>query len=208
MTDCGSAGRTLQLGYTESQGLPELRAEIATLYGEVDAEQVIVAAPEEAIFLTMHALLAPGRSRDLHLPRLPVAVRAGPEHRVRGGPLGAATRTDGMALRPGRARGAAAPRHQARGLELPSQPDRRAALGRGLPPDGRRRRRAQEPGCSPTRCTGSSSPRAESRLPAAVDLYERARLPGRHVQGVRAGRAAHRLGGSAGRLACSSGSRA
>jgi aspartate/methionine/tyrosine aminotransferase len=50
----------LELGYTESQGLPELRAEIATQYGQVDAEQVIVAAPEEAVFLTMHALLAPG----------------------------------------------------------------------------------------------------------------------------------------------------
>ena len=56
----------LRLGYTESQGLPELRAEIATLYGQVgadrviDAGQVLVAAPEEAIFLTMHALLAPG----------------------------------------------------------------------------------------------------------------------------------------------------
>ena len=56
----------LRLGYTESQGLPDLRAEIAALYGEVhaeqvlDAEKVLVAAPEEAIFLTMHALLAPG----------------------------------------------------------------------------------------------------------------------------------------------------
>ncbi len=50
----------LELGYTESQGLPELRADIATQYGRVDAEQVIVAAPEEAVFLTMHALLAPG----------------------------------------------------------------------------------------------------------------------------------------------------
>jgi aspartate/methionine/tyrosine aminotransferase len=50
----------LQLGYTESQGLPELRAEIAAAYAAVGAEQVVVAAPEEAIFLTMHALLAPG----------------------------------------------------------------------------------------------------------------------------------------------------
>ena len=50
----------LTLGYTESQGLPDLRAEIATLYERVDAEQVLVAAPEEAIFLTMHALLSPG----------------------------------------------------------------------------------------------------------------------------------------------------
>ncbi len=50
----------LRLGYTESQGLPELREEIAGLYGTVDAAEVLVAAPEEAVFLTMHALLAPG----------------------------------------------------------------------------------------------------------------------------------------------------
>ncbi len=50
----------LQLGYTESQGLPELRAEIAGLYGHVEPDQVVVAAPEEAIFLTMNALLSPG----------------------------------------------------------------------------------------------------------------------------------------------------
>jgi aspartate/methionine/tyrosine aminotransferase len=50
----------LTLGYTESQGLPDLRAEIATQYERVSAEQILVAAPEEAIFLTMHALLSPG----------------------------------------------------------------------------------------------------------------------------------------------------
>ncbi len=50
----------LHLGYTESQGLPELREEIAGLYGAVGAGEVLVAAPEEAIFLAMHALLAPG----------------------------------------------------------------------------------------------------------------------------------------------------
>ncbi len=50
----------LRLGYTESQGLPELRTEVARLYDQVDADHAVVAAPEEAIFLTMHALLAPG----------------------------------------------------------------------------------------------------------------------------------------------------
>jgi aspartate/methionine/tyrosine aminotransferase len=50
----------LMLGYTESQGLPDLRAEIAALYGQVDSGQVLVATPEEAIFLTMNALLSPG----------------------------------------------------------------------------------------------------------------------------------------------------
>ena len=50
----------LRLGYTESQGLPDLRSEIATLYGRVGADDVVIAAPEEALFLTMHALLSPG----------------------------------------------------------------------------------------------------------------------------------------------------
>ncbi len=50
----------LTLGYTESQGLPELREAIAALYESVDAGQVLTAAPEEAIFLAMQALLEPG----------------------------------------------------------------------------------------------------------------------------------------------------
>jgi aspartate/methionine/tyrosine aminotransferase len=51
---------SLCLGYTESQGLPKLRVEIATLYESVDAGEVLIAAPEEAIFLAMNALLSPG----------------------------------------------------------------------------------------------------------------------------------------------------
>ena len=55
-----SLGR-LRLGYTESQGAPALRERIADLYTGVNAGQVIgLAAPEEGIFLTMHALLEPG----------------------------------------------------------------------------------------------------------------------------------------------------
>lgn len=50
----------LRLGYTESQGLPELRAEIARTYRSLEPEQILVAAPEEAIFLAVHALLEPG----------------------------------------------------------------------------------------------------------------------------------------------------
>jgi aspartate/methionine/tyrosine aminotransferase len=50
----------LRLGYTESQGLPGLRAEIAGTYHSVDADQILVAAPEEAIFLAVNALLEPG----------------------------------------------------------------------------------------------------------------------------------------------------
>ena len=52
--------KKLTLGYTESQGHPELRSLIADLYTTVEKENVIVAAPEECIFLTMHALLQAG----------------------------------------------------------------------------------------------------------------------------------------------------
>lgn len=50
----------LALGYTESQGLPQLREEIAKLYQGVTADDVLVAAPEECIFIAMNALLEEG----------------------------------------------------------------------------------------------------------------------------------------------------
>ena len=51
----------LSLGYTESSGLPALRAAIARLYESVSPEQVLVAAgAEEAILLTMLAALSQG----------------------------------------------------------------------------------------------------------------------------------------------------
>jgi aspartate/methionine/tyrosine aminotransferase len=52
---------TLRLGYTESPGLPELRAEIASLYETVQAEDVLVfSGAEEAIFTLHNVLLGPG----------------------------------------------------------------------------------------------------------------------------------------------------
>jgi len=50
----------LRLSYTESQGHPRLRAEISHLYEAVTPEQILVAAPEEAIFLLMTSLLQRG----------------------------------------------------------------------------------------------------------------------------------------------------
>lgn len=50
----------LNLGYTESQGHPILRMEIARLYVEISCEDIVVCVPEEGIFLLMHALLHPG----------------------------------------------------------------------------------------------------------------------------------------------------
>ncbi len=49
------------LGYTESQGLPALRERIAGLYENVGGEEIVtLGAPEEGIFIAMHALLEPG----------------------------------------------------------------------------------------------------------------------------------------------------
>jgi aspartate/methionine/tyrosine aminotransferase len=50
----------LRLGYTESAGLPLLREEVAGLYEGVSADDVLVVAPEEGIFVAMNCLLNKG----------------------------------------------------------------------------------------------------------------------------------------------------
>jgi aspartate/methionine/tyrosine aminotransferase len=50
---------TLRLGYTETQGSPALRSEIIKYYTELNPENVMVAAPEELIFIAMQTLLKP-----------------------------------------------------------------------------------------------------------------------------------------------------
>lgn len=51
----------LYLGYTEAPGSPPLRQQIAGHYSQVKPDDVVVVtAPEEGIFLTMHTLLEPG----------------------------------------------------------------------------------------------------------------------------------------------------
>jgi aspartate/methionine/tyrosine aminotransferase len=50
----------LRLGYTESPGHPLLRSEIARLYHQITPENVLVAAPEEAIFVAMQTMLNAG----------------------------------------------------------------------------------------------------------------------------------------------------
>ena len=51
----------LTLGYTEAPGHPLLRAEIASLYEGIAADEVLVfSGAEEAIFVTANVLLAPG----------------------------------------------------------------------------------------------------------------------------------------------------
>ena len=50
----------LGLGYTETQGHPLLRQEVSMLYNEIKRDDILVAAPEECIFIAMHALLREG----------------------------------------------------------------------------------------------------------------------------------------------------
>ena len=49
----------LTLGYTESQGHPVLRQEISMLYEDIYPSEILVAAPEEAIFIAMNTILSP-----------------------------------------------------------------------------------------------------------------------------------------------------
>jgi aspartate/methionine/tyrosine aminotransferase len=50
----------LRLSYTESQGHPLLRNEAANLYENILPGNILIAAPEEAIFIAMQTLLRPG----------------------------------------------------------------------------------------------------------------------------------------------------
>jgi aspartate/methionine/tyrosine aminotransferase len=50
----------LKLGYTESPGHPLLRAEVSRLYERITPDDVLIAVPEEAIFIVMQTLLKPG----------------------------------------------------------------------------------------------------------------------------------------------------
>ncbi|HNS40613.1 MAG TPA: aminotransferase class I/II-fold pyridoxal phosphate-dependent enzyme [Promineifilum sp.] len=62
LAGAGAAGLLdLRLGYTEAPGAPPLRAAVAALYDQIAPPQVVMlGAPEEGIYLTMRALLAPG----------------------------------------------------------------------------------------------------------------------------------------------------
>ena len=50
----------LKLGYTESQGDPNLRNEIAKLYSTIAPEDILALVPEEGIFIAMNVLLDKG----------------------------------------------------------------------------------------------------------------------------------------------------
>jgi aspartate/methionine/tyrosine aminotransferase len=57
------------LGYTESAGSPALRQAVTGLYESISPEEVLVhSGAEEAIFLFMHSMLAPGDHVVVHWP--------------------------------------------------------------------------------------------------------------------------------------------
>lgn len=57
------------LGYTETQGNPELRQAIASIYKTIGIDEILVhAGAEEAIFLFMNVALQPGDHVIVHLP--------------------------------------------------------------------------------------------------------------------------------------------
>lgn len=51
---------SLNLGYTESPGHLLLRTEVAKLHERIAPDQVLIAVPEEAIYIAMRSLLSPG----------------------------------------------------------------------------------------------------------------------------------------------------
>jgi len=55
--------QNLQLGYTESQGLPMLREEVAKLYSNISSDDMMVLAPEEGVFVALNCIL----SKDDHV---------------------------------------------------------------------------------------------------------------------------------------------
>jgi aspartate/methionine/tyrosine aminotransferase len=60
---------SLWLGYTESQGHPELRRQIASLYNDISADEVLVhSGAEEVIFNFMNTVLSPDDHMILHSP--------------------------------------------------------------------------------------------------------------------------------------------
>ncbi|SAL60752.1 transaminase [Caballeronia peredens] len=61
--------RDTWLGYTEYPGAPALRRELATLYKNIQADEIIVhTGAQEAIYSFMNSMLAPGDHAIVHMP--------------------------------------------------------------------------------------------------------------------------------------------
>ncbi len=59
---------SLRLGYSEAQGNALLRKEISAIFQNVTPDEIVVAAPQEGIFIAMNALLSPGDKAIVQVP--------------------------------------------------------------------------------------------------------------------------------------------
>ena len=88
----------LRLGYTESQGNPDLRQAIAATYEDVSADEVMVlATPIEGIYLTFRTLLEPGDEAVVLTPAYDALLNL-PEHLGTVKPWALSVTDDGWAL--------------------------------------------------------------------------------------------------------------
>lgn len=58
--ETGRLWNSMRLGYTETAGSPLLREEVSRLYAGIGPDCILVAAPEEAIFIALNCLLEAG----------------------------------------------------------------------------------------------------------------------------------------------------
>jgi len=58
--ECLGLWENLRFGYTETEGHPLLRKEIAYLYDQISSDDIIVVVPEEGIFIALNSLLDKG----------------------------------------------------------------------------------------------------------------------------------------------------
>ena len=163
---------TLRLGYTETQGHPLLRQEIAGMYEGCEPDQVLVAAPEELIFIAANCLVRNGDHVVCTFPGYQSLYSVAESLHAEVGrwePDEAA----GLALRP-RPPGRAHPaQHAPHRPELSPQPDGRAAQ-RGRLRAHPRDRRDYGIAVFSDEMYRLLERDESDRLPAAVERYDKA----------------------------------
>jgi len=163
----------LRLGYTEVPGSPELRAAIAGLYERVQDEDVLVlAAAEEGIFLTYHALLEDGDHAVVEAPCYGSALEVVPSTGARA-ELWTRRFEDGWAHDVGQLEGLLRPETKAIYINSPHNPTgTQMSLATFERVIEIARERSLVVLCDEVYRGLEHDPR--ERLPAACDVYERA----------------------------------
>jgi aspartate/methionine/tyrosine aminotransferase len=167
------AWNSLSLGYTESQGLPELRTEISNSYERVEDAGILVAAPEEAIFIAMQTLLSAGDEVIVVSPAYQSLYEVARSNGSRVIPWELRVGKDGWQLDMDALPSLITPRTRMVVINFPHNPT-------GFLPDVDMIHRLVDIARSHNLIIFSDEmyrmlePRAEQRLPALCDLYEQA----------------------------------